>query len=565
MKNLFAVALLLICFTSQAQWTQVGQDIDGEAAKNYSGSSVSLSSDGSVVAIGAPFNAGNGTNAGHVRVYQNSSGTWTQIGQDIDGEAAGDGSGYSMSLSSDGSVVAIGAPYNNGNGNGSGHVRVYENMSGTWTQIGQDIDGEAAFDFSGWRSVSLSSDGTVVAIGAPYNAGNGNGPYSGHVRVYKNMSGTWTQIGQDIDGETAYDVSGWSVSLSSDGTVVAIGAPNNNNVNGIGAGHVRVYENMSGTWTQLGQDIDGETAYDASGSSVSLSSDGTVVAIGAPNNDENGSWAGHVRVYQNSNGTWTQLGQDIDGEAAYNASGWSVSLSSDGSVVAIGAPDHIYTQSVNNTGSGYVRVYRNIRGTWTKIEQDINGEAADDQSGYSVSLSSNGTVVAIGAPYNDNVNGIDAGHVRVFTGSGTTGSCNKVQICHIPPGNPGNPQTICVSQNAVPAHLAHGDYLGACMGSNKTGMAEEHIENLQVSVLPNPFTDHATISVLLSSDANVEISIYSISGLKVNTLHSGNLSQGDHTFVWKGDDNTGSRVSKGMYILQINQGGIIKHHKLIKY
>jgi flagellar hook capping protein FlgD len=564
MKNLFAVALLLICFTALGQWTQVGQDIDGEAARDQSGSSVSLSSDGSVVAIGANWNAGNGTNAGHVRVYQNSSGAWTQIGQDIDGEATYDHSGRSVSLSSDGSVVAIGAPSNdNVNGIHAGHVRVYENMSGTWTQIGQDIDGETAYDHSGY-SVSLSSDGTVVAIGAPYNAGNGNGPYSGHVRVYENMSGTWTQIGQDIDGETAYDVSGWSVSLSSDGTVVAIGAPGND-VNGIGAGHVRVYENMSGTWTQIGQDIDGETAYNESGSSVSLSSDGTVVAIGAPNNDGNGSWAGHVRVYQNSNGTWTQIGQDIYGEAAYNASGWSVSLSSDGSVVAIGAPDNIYTQYVNNTGSGYVRVYRNIRGTWTKIEQDIDGEAAYDASGSSVSLSSDGTVVAIGAPSNDNVNGIDAGHVRVFTSSGTTGSCNKVEICHIPPGNPNNPQTICVSQNAVPAHLAHGDYLGACMGSNKTGMAEEHIENLQVSVLPNPFTDHATISVLLSSDANVEISIYSISGLKVNTLHSGNLSQGDHTFVWKGDDNTGSRVSKGMYILQINQGGIIKHHKLIKY
>jgi cytoskeletal protein RodZ len=38
----------------------------------------------------------------------------------------------------------------------------------------------------------------------------------------------------------------------------------------------------------------------------------------------------------------------------------------------------------------------------------------------------------------------------------------KVLICHIPPGNHDNPQTISVSENAVPAHLAHGDSLGAC-------------------------------------------------------------------------------------------------------
>ena len=43
--------------------------------------------------------------------------------------------------------------------------------SSFFTQIGSDIDGEAADDYSG-KSVSLSSDGSVVAIGAPYNGGN---------------------------------------------------------------------------------------------------------------------------------------------------------------------------------------------------------------------------------------------------------------------------------------------------------------------------------------------------------------------------------------------------------
>jgi hypothetical protein len=54
--------------------------------------------------------------------------------------------------------------------------------SAKYTQRGDDINGEAASDAFGW-SVSLSDDGNVVAIGAPYNAGNGAN--SGHVRVYK--------------------------------------------------------------------------------------------------------------------------------------------------------------------------------------------------------------------------------------------------------------------------------------------------------------------------------------------------------------------------------------------
>jgi Flp pilus assembly pilin Flp len=244
------------------------------------------------VAIGAYGNDGNGTNSGHVRVYQNVSGTWTQVGSDIDGEAASDYSGFSVSLSSDGSIVAIGAYGNNGNGTSSGHVRIYQNVSGTWTQVGSDIDGEAANDYSG-RSVSLDSSGTTVAIGAYAN--DGNGTNSGHVRVYQNVSGTWTQVGSDIDGEASGDYSGWSVSLSSDGNTLAIGAYGNNG-NGTNSGHVRVYQNISGTWMQYGPDINGEAADDNSGYYVSISKDGSTVAIGAYKNDGNGTNSGHTRV-----------------------------------------------------------------------------------------------------------------------------------------------------------------------------------------------------------------------------------------------------------------------------
>ena len=72
----------------------------------------------------------NGTDSGHVRVYQYNGAGWVQVGSDIDGEAAYDYSGYSVSINSDGSIVAIGANMNDGapgtDSSDSGHVRVYE-------------------------------------------------------------------------------------------------------------------------------------------------------------------------------------------------------------------------------------------------------------------------------------------------------------------------------------------------------------------------------------------------------------------------------------------------------
>ena len=404
--KLFYLALFsTMLFYSQ---TQIGADIDGEAEGDHSGWSVSLSSDGSIVAIGAPDNNANGSRSGQVRVYQNTSGAWSQIGADINGEAADDASGYSVSLSNDGSIVAIGAIDNDESGFNSGHVRVYKYISGVWSQLGADIDGEGAADNSG-TSVSLSADGDTIAIGAPRNAGNAeNGWYSGHVRIYKNISGVWTQVGDDIDGEAAHDDSGWCVSLSADGRIVAIGAPDND-ANGSRSGQVRVYRNNLGDWTQIGTDIDGEAANDESGTSLSLSADATTVAIGALGNDANGYDSGHVRVYENTSGVWTQIGADIDGEAIDDLSGYSVSLSADGNIVAIGAQGN----DDNGIASGHVRVYKNIAGVWSQLGTDIDGESMGSQSGYSVSLSADGNTVAIGA-YQNSDNGGSSGQVRVY-------------------------------------------------------------------------------------------------------------------------------------------------------
>ena len=148
----------------------------------------------------------------------------------------------------------------------------------------------------------MSFDGSVVAIGAIGNDGSG-GTDCGHVRVYQLNGDTWEKIGDDIDGEAANDESGHSVAISSDGTVVAIGAiDNDGSSTNTNSGHVRVYQrdesnttvNPKG-WTKYGNDIDGDVADNQLGSSVAMSSDGSVIAMGAIGNDES---KGYVRVYE---------------------------------------------------------------------------------------------------------------------------------------------------------------------------------------------------------------------------------------------------------------------------
>jgi hypothetical protein len=403
--------ILLLCLPSTAMaQTQIGADIDGEAAYDFSGWSVSLSADGGRLAVGAPLNDGpNGPDSGHVRVYQWSDSNWSQVGEDIDGEAAYDESGQSVALSADGKRLAVGAPLNDGPaGFDTGQVRVFEWSDSAWTQLGSEIDGEDAYDESG-RSVSLSSDGNRVAIGAVKN--DGNGFDSGHVRVYQWSGSAWTQLGADIDGEAIYDESGRSVSFSSDGSRLAVGANRNDGATGMDSiGHARVYHWTGSAWSQLGADIDGESIYDFSGWSVSLSSDGNRLAIGATYNiNANGIDSGHVRVYELSGTTWTQLGADIDGEAAYDQSGWSVSLSADGNRLAIGANK----ADSDSLDSGHTRIYQWADSAWTQIGVDIDGDSISAQSGRSVSLSANGNRLAVGAPEDDG-NGLESGHVRVY-------------------------------------------------------------------------------------------------------------------------------------------------------
>jgi hypothetical protein len=161
--------------------------------------------------------------------------TWMPLGQRVYGEASADQSGYSVSMSTNGMRMAIGAPYNDGDGSNSGHVRVYELKNGFWEQMGADINGIGVTGQFGF-SVSMNGNGTVIAVGSPIITSS-----SGNVKMYQWNGTSWTQMGSTINGEATGDQSGYSVSMSIDGERVAIGAPFNDGTGG-NAGHVRVYE-----------------------------------------------------------------------------------------------------------------------------------------------------------------------------------------------------------------------------------------------------------------------------------------------------------------------------------
>ena len=331
----------------------------------------------------------------------------TQIGSDIIGDNPGDLAG-NVALSKDGTTLAVGAYMNSSGKTQNGQVRVFRSISGAWIQIGSDIIGEVDNERSG-EILAISSDGEILAIGSRQkNSG------AGQVKVfrYNPIPDSWTQIGTDINGDTAGDNFGRSISLSHNGNIISIGAvyydtPFRS------AGQVKIFENIADSWIQIGSDILGESDSDYS-YNVSLSSDGSTVAIGAARVDVGDAGdIGYVRIFKNTSGTWVQVGLNIIGESGGDLSGSTVSLSANGSIVAIGATRNSFPGIVGRR-SGHVRVYEFNSGSssWIQMGQDIDGVASEDAAGY-VSTSDNGLRIAVGAPYNDD-NDTDAGHVKIY-------------------------------------------------------------------------------------------------------------------------------------------------------
>ena len=173
-----------------------------------------------------------------VQVYDWTGTSWVEKGPELVGTSHLDLFGASLALSSDGTRLAVGAPYGDAGGTDRGYVRVLSWTGSAWSQLGSDIAGVNNYDYAGW-SVDISSDGSRVVVGL--RGADTNGSNSGTTRIYDWSGTAWVQVGGDIEGSAANDYSGSFVTISGDGTRVGIGAPGNDD-GGAEAGQVRVFE-----------------------------------------------------------------------------------------------------------------------------------------------------------------------------------------------------------------------------------------------------------------------------------------------------------------------------------
>jgi len=442
------------------------------------GDLVSLSGDGSTLAVGARFEDSNATGiggnqadnsaggSGAVYVFTRSGVTWTQQAYvKASNTDESDQFGISVSLSGDGNTLAVGAPIEASNatgidGNqadnsagGSGAVYVFTRSGVTWTQ--QAYVKASNTDVADWFgiSVSLSGDGNTLAVGARFEASNATGidgnqadnslAQAGAVYVFTRSGGAWSQQAYVKASNTdVNDRFGWSVSLSGDGNTLAVGAfwedSNATGIDGnqadnsaVQAGAVYVFIRSGGAWSQQAYVKASNTdADDGFGDSVSLSGDGNTLAVGSRREDSNATGidgnqadnsavaSGAVYVFIRGGGAWSQQAYvKASNTDAGDGFGDLVSLSGDGSTLAVGSTGEdsnatgIDGNQADNsaTRSGAVYVFTRSGVIWSQQAyiKASNTEAADG-FGISVSLSGDGDTLAVGA-WNEgsNATGID--------------------------------------------------------------------------------------------------------------------------------------------------------------
>jgi hypothetical protein len=368
-------------------YSRLGQIIPGKVIANYEGrsTSVSINGEGNIVAIGTDYADINGRNTGaNVRVYKYNSNSWTLIGDNIDSETTTVYNGNSISLNYSGNIIAIGAIENN---TVRAHVRVYRYVNdSSWIKISQTIDCIGYWETYGF-SISLNSNGNIVAIGGPMD--------NGGIRVFQYiMDGSWTQLGIDFEDARR----GRYVSLNADGTIVAVGTPGKDN-----RGEALVYGYNDISWIQISQTITG-MINDRTGTSVSLNASGNILAVSSPNSSIYGYNSGIVRVYKYVNdSSWIQLGQDNDivGDVRTNSLnnlvgdklGYSISLNSSGNILAVSAFD-------NGINGGVIMVYKYNDIRWVRLDfyRNILDTYANTYFGTSIALNALGNRVIVSAP-----------------------------------------------------------------------------------------------------------------------------------------------------------------------
>jgi len=386
MKIIFSITIFLFFSLIGNTQTQIGTNIEGQADFEQMGWDVAMSGDGQTIIVGSPGSSVSAYGAGQVKILRFNGSDWVQIGTDILGLLDEDNFGRAVDISEDGNTIVVGAQYSDANGFSSGSVQVYEYDGTDWIQKGATLAGTNNDDEFG-TTVSISNNGNRIAVGAPYTNNNSDLD-TGVLKIFDYNGSAWNQVFEHF-GDEENDVFGNSLDMSGDGNYVVCGGWINDDYT-TKEGYIKVFQFDNSVWSQVGTNISGETPSIFSGASASISDDGSIVAMGSWGNDENGNNSGEVEVFEFNGTSWQALGSDIQGDNSFQRFGWAVDLSSDGTIIAIGAPQE------SNT-----RFYRYENDDWNQIGNAIDGATSLDDFGWAVDLSSDGTKVVIGDPYND--------------------------------------------------------------------------------------------------------------------------------------------------------------------
>ena len=379
-------------------WIKVGGDLMGESPGDEAGFSVAVSTSGRVI-VGARRNGNiedglKNSGAARIFAFDSNTGFYEPI-HNIYGEQKGDQAGFSVAISSNGKRVAVGSLGSDINGQNSGQVRLFDqdDLSGSWRLV-KSLGGEAEGALFG-ASVSLSEDGLTLVVGAPYFNENNDLTRSGRVYVYRQVSEIeWKQVGSPMTGDSANNLFGWSVSLTADNQLVAVGAPRLEGSSD--SGYAQMYSLESQSWKPYGARLGLGVPGDRFGFSVSSSGgrDGIPyrIAIGAPGISTNGYGSGLASVYEYSENGWAQTGDDLVGQSEGDNLGYAVSLTKNGSRLVVGVPN----KKLDGISVGQLRVANVNSGSITKAG-DVYG-LEGEQFGVSVSISSEGKLIFGGAP-----------------------------------------------------------------------------------------------------------------------------------------------------------------------
>jgi hypothetical protein len=376
---------------------------DGDAGDEFGGS---VAIDGKTAVFGADRDEDpNGKYAGSAYVFSGDDGEWRQQSKltPNDGDS-GDYFGWSVAFA--GETAVIGAPYDhNPNGEEAGSAYVFSRSDGEWRQDAKltPEDGDSGDSF-GW---SVAVDSGTVIIGAPGDE-EPNGEIAGSAYVFSTNDGAWRQHSKlaPDDGDSR-DTFGKSVAVA--GEMAVIGASYDVNPNGPVAGSVYVFSGSDGEWRQQAKltPDDGDSS-DRFGRSVAI--DGETAVIGADRDeDPNGPVAGSAYVFFRGDSEWNQKAKltPDDGDSGDHF-GQSVAIN--GERVVIGAS---YDKDPNGEEAGSAYAFSESDGEW-RLQSKLTASDGDTEDFFGTSVAVTSKTTVVGARYEEDPNGEQAGSVYVF-------------------------------------------------------------------------------------------------------------------------------------------------------